>query len=263
MATKIHPLAVVDPKATIADDVEIGPFAVIGPEVTIGRGTKIWNHATVWGYTFIGEECEIFPYASIGMITQDLKFAGGRPGTKIGDRNRFREYVTVHSADKDGEFTVLGNDNYLLAYCHVGHDCIIGNNLIASNGATFGGHVTVEDNVIVGGGGTAFHQFCHIGKFSFTGGCAKVEQDIPPFMLGDGHPAKIRTFNKVGLERQGFDARQLSAVKFLFKAFYWEGKNRQQALEAVEASEFAEMAEAKHFCDFVRKSERGLAGGTR
>lgn len=263
MPQNIHPTAVVDPQAQIADDVEIGPFAVVGPDVSIGRGTKIWNHATVWGYTFIGEDCEIYPYASIGMVTQDLKFKGGRPGTKIGNRNRFREYVTVHSADTDGDFTIIGDDNYLLAYCHVGHDCIIGNHLIASNGATFGGHVTVEDHVIVGGGGTAFHQFCQIGQYSFTGGCAKVEQDIPPFMLGDGHPAKVRTFNKVGLERQGFTPGQLSAVKFIFKAFYWKGLNRQQAAELVKSSEYADTDEAKHFIGFVENSQRGLAGGTK
>ena len=263
MSTNIHPTAVVDPKAELAEGVEIGPYAVVGAGVRLGKGTKVWHHATVWGNTHVGSDCEIYPYASIGMRTQDLKFKGGSPGTKIGDRNIFREYVSINAATNDGEFTELGNDNYLLAYCHVGHCCKIGNHLIASNGATFAGHVVVEDHVGVGGGGTAIHQFCHIGKYAFIGGCNKVEQDIPPFMLGDGHPTKIRMFNKVGLERGGFDKDQMATVKFLFKTFYREGLNRLQAIEAVEKSEFAQTAEAQHFLAFAKRSERGLAGGSK
>ncbi len=263
MSGKIHPTAVVDPKAELASDVEVGPFAIIGPGARIGAGTKVWHHATIWGNTTIGEACEIYPYCSIGMQTQDLKFKGGSPGVKIGDRNIFREYVSINAATNDGEFTELGNDNYLLAYCHVGHCCKIGNNLIASNGATFAGHVIVEDHVGVGGGGTAIHQFCHIGKRSFIGGCSKVEQDIPPFMLGDGNPAKIRMFNKVGLERSGYTPEQMSAVKFIFKAFYRQGLNRQQAVEAVLGSEFADTAEVKAYVAFVEASERGITGGTK
>lgn len=263
MSEKIHPTAVVDPKAELAADVEVGPFAVIGPQARIGAGTKIWHHATVWGNTSIGENCEIYPYASIGMQTQDLKFKGGSPGVKIGDRNIFREYVSINAATTDGEFTELGNDNYLLAYCHVGHCCKIGNHLIASNGATFAGHVIVEDHVGIGGGGTAIHQFCHIGKRSFIGGCSKVEQDIPPFMLGDGNPARIRMFNKVGLERSGYTPEQMSAVKFIFKAFYREGLNRQQAIEKALASDFANTEEVKAYVAFVEASERGITGGSK
>lgn len=263
MSSKIHPTAVVDPKAELAADVEVGPFAIIGPEARIGAGTKIWHHATIWGNTSIGEACEIYPYASIGMQTQDLKFKGGSPGVKIGDRNIFREYVSINAATNDGESTELGNDNYLLAYCHVGHCCKIGNHLIASNGATFAGHVIVEDHVGVGGGGTAIHQFCHIGYRSFIGGCAKVEQDIPPFMLGDGNPAKIRMFNKVGLERGGFTPEQMSAVKFIFKAFYREGLNRQQAIELVKSSQFADTEEVTSYVAFAEASERGLTGGSK
>lgn len=263
MATSIHPTAVVDPKARLADGVEVGAYAVIGPEVTIGAGSKIWHHASICGYTFLGSECEVYPFASIGMRTQDLKYKGGRPGTRIGDRNVFREYVSINAATDDGDFTVIGDDNYFLAYCHVGHGCRIGNHLVASNGATFAGHVVVEDYVGIGGGGAGIHQFCRIGAHAFIGGCAKVEQDIPPYLLGDGHPAKIRMFNKTGLERRGFTAEQMATVKFLFKTFYRDGLNRQQALAAVKASPLAETEEAKRFIRFVEGSERGLTGGSK
>jgi len=263
MVTNVHPTAVVDPTAELAEGVEIGPYAVIGAGVKIGARSKIWHHATVWGDTSLGEENEVYPYASIGMQTQDLKFNGGSPGVRIGNRNTFREYVSVNAGTNDGELTVLGDHNYLLAYCHVGHACQIGNHLIASNGVAFAGHVIVGDHVGIGGGGTAIHQFCHIGRHAFIGGCAKVEQDVAPFMLGDGHPAKIRMFNKVGLERAGFDEAQLRVVKFLFKTFYREGLNRIQAIDAVKSSDFSDSSEARDFVRFVEESERGLAGGTK
>ena len=263
MVTNTHPTAIVDPSAELGENVEIGPYAVIGAGVKIGSRTKIWHHATVWGNTVLGEENEVYPYASIGMQTQDVKFSGGNPGIRIGNSNTFREYVSINAGTDDGEFTVLGDRNYLLAYCHVGHDCQIGDHLIASNGVAFAGHVIVEDHVTIGGGGTAIHQFCHIGRNAFIGGCAKVEQDVPPFMLGDGHPAKIRMFNKVGLERAGFDENQLRVVKFLFKTFYREGLNRMQAIEAVKSSDFSDTQEARSFVRFAEASERGLASGTK
>jgi UDP-N-acetylglucosamine acyltransferase len=262
MATNIHPSAIVDPQAELGDGVSIGPFSVIGPDVKIGAKTKIWHQANVWGNTSIGGGCEVYPFASIGMQTQDMKFTGGNPGTRIGDRNVIREYVSINAATNDDEYTEIGDDNLFLAYCHVGHCCKIGNHLIASNGATFAGHVVVEDHVGIGGGGTAIHQFCHIGQYSFIGGCAKVEQDIPPFMLGDGHPAKIRMFNKVGLERNGFDKEQIQTIKQLFKLFYRQGLNRQQAIEAIKGSDIASEAEVKTFVAFAEYSERGLAGGS-
>jgi len=262
MTGEIHPTAIVDPKAELAEGVSVGAYSVIGPDVKIGPNTKIWHQANVWGNTTIGENCEIFPFASIGMKTQDLKFKGGNPGTRIGNRNVIREYVSINAATNEGEYTEIGDDNLFLAYCHVGHCCKIGNHLIASNGATFAGHVIVEDHVGVGGGGTAIHQFCHIGQYSFIGGCAKVEQDIPPYMLGDGHPAKIRMFNKVGLERSGFDSEQLAVIKRIFKIFYRDGLNRQQALAALKEGDVANRDEAKAFIAFAESSERGLAGGS-
>jgi len=261
MTGEIHPTAIVDPKAELAEGVSVGAYSVIGPDVKIGPNTKIWHQANVWGNTTIGENCEIFPFASIGMKTQDLKFKGGNPGTRIGNRNVIREYVSINAATNEGEYTEIGDDNLFLAYCHVGHCCKIGNHLIASNGATLAGHVVVEDHVGIGGGGTAIHQFCHIGQFAFIGGCAKVEQDIPPYMLGDGHPAKIRMFNKVGLERNGFSAEQLVSIKRIFKLFYRDGLNRQQAISALKEGELASTKEARVFLEFAEASQRGLAGG--
>lgn len=262
MASEIHPTAIIDPKAELAEGVSVGAYSVVGPGVRIGPNTKLWHQTNIWGNTTIGADCEIYPFASIGMKTQDLKHKGGNPGTRIGNRNVIREYVSINAATNDGEYTEIGDDNLFLAYCHVGHCCKIGNHLIASNGATFAGHVIVEDHVGVGGGGTAIHQFCHIGQYSFIGGCAKVEQDIPPFMLGDGHPAKIRMFNKVGLERGGFTSEQLSVIKRVFKIFYRDGLNRQQALAALKEGEIANQEEAKIFVAFAESSERGLAGGS-
>ncbi len=262
MTGEIHPTAIVDPNAKLAEGVSVGAYSIIGPGVKLGRGTKIWHQANIWGNTTIGEDCEIYPFASVGMKTQDLKFKGGDPGVLIGDRNVIREYVSINAATNEGEYTEIGDDNLFLAYCHVGHCCKIGNHLIASNGATFAGHVVVEDHVGIGGGGTAIHQFCHIGQHAFIGGCAKVEQDIPPYMLGDGHPAKIRIFNKIGLERNGFSPEQLSVIKRIFKIFYRDGLNRQQALAELKNGDIADSKEAKAFIAFAESSERGLAGGS-
>jgi len=259
---QIHATAVVDSRAEIEEGVEIGPYAVVGAGVSIGAGSKVWHHATVWGNTVIGKDCEIYPYASIGKRTQDLKYEGGSPGVRIGDGNTFREYVSINAATNDGDFTEIGNHNYLLAYCHVGHCCKLGNHIVASNGAAFAGHVTVEDYAGIGGG-TAIHQFCHIGAHSFIGGCSKVQQDIPPYLLGDGSPARVRMYNKVGLERSGFGRAQLATVKFLFKAFYREGLNRQQAIDLVESSEFSDTPEARAYLAFVESSERGVAAGSK
>lgn len=262
MAADIHPTAIVDSRAQISDGASVGAYSVIGPDVRIGSGTRVWHQANVWGNTWIGENCEIYPFTSVGMKTQDMKYKGGNPGTRIGDRNVIREYVSINAATNDGEYTEIGDDNLFLAYCHVGHCCKIGNHLIASNGATFAGHVVVEDHVGIGGGGTAIHQFCHVGQYSFIGGCAKVEQDIPPYMLGDGHPAKIRMFNKIGLERSGFDSEQLSVIKRIFRIFYRDGLNRQQAIRTVKEGELGDREEAKAFIKFAESSERGLASGS-
>ncbi len=260
MATRIHPSAVVEPGAQLGAEVEIGAFAYVGPEVQLGDGTRLHHHASVEGFTALGQQCEIFPYACIGGKTQDLKFKGGRPGLRTGDRNVFREYVTIHAATNDGDFTVLGSDNTVLAYSHIAHDCVLGNHIVMSNAVSMAGHVTVEDHVVIGGA-AGIHQFCRIGAFAMLSAMAKLVQDLPPYFIADGTPAEVRAFNKVGLERNGHSAEQLERVKHIFRILYREGLNRTQALEKLAAHEQAGCAEFARVLQFAKTSERGLVPG--
>src|SRR5581483_3283827 len=182
MSSSIHPSAVIESGAQLAADVEIGPFCFVGAGVTLGAGTRLHHHAAVEGNTVLGERCEVFPFACLGGKTQDLKYKGGSPGVRIGSDNVFREYVTVHAATYDGEFTVIGDHNSLLAYSHVAHDCRLGNRIVASNLVGIAGHVIVEDFVILGAM-CGIHQFCRIGAYAMISAYAKVVQDIPPFII--------------------------------------------------------------------------------
>jgi UDP-N-acetylglucosamine acyltransferase len=260
MATSIHPTAIIEPGAQLGAGVTVGAYANIGGEVVLGTGTRVHHHATVEGRTVMGADCEVFPYACIGGKTQDLKFRGGHPGLRIGDRNVFREYVSVHEATNDGDFTVIGSDNLLLAYTHIAHDCILGNRIIASNYAGLAGHVVVEDCVVIGAFG-GVHQFCRIGAYAMLGACSKLVQDIPPFGIAEGSPATLRTYNKIGLERSGFTPGQLERVKQIHRILYRDGLNRSQALEKLSAHEQAGSAEFKRVIDFAKSSERGLVPG--
>lgn len=262
MTSLIHPTAIIEPGASLGADVEIGAYAFVGRGVTLGAGTRLHHHASVEGNTVLGERCEIFPYACIGGKTQDLKYKGGNPGVRIGSRNVFREYVTVHAATNDGEFTVIGDDNLLLAYCHVAHDCRLSDHIIASNGVGLAGHVTVEDYVVLGAH-SGVHQFCRIGAYSMVSAYAKIVQDVAPFFIADGQPAEIRAINKIGLERRNFSAEQLERVKQIHRILYRDGLNRSQALEKLAAHEQAESAEFQRMLAFAKASERGLASGGR
>ncbi len=260
MPAKIHPSAIVESGAELADGVEIGPFVYIGNKVRLGAGTKIHHHASVDGDTVLGSGCEVFPYCSIGSKTQDLKYKGGDPGVRIGDRNVFREYVSVHAATFDGEFTVIGNDNTLLAYSHVAHDCVLGDHIVMSNSISLAGHVIVEDHVTIGGV-AGVHQFCRIGAYAMVSAYSKVVQDIAPYFIADGQPAVIRSINKVGLERKGFTAEQLDRVKQVYRVLFREGLNRSQALEKLGAHAQVSSDEIQRVLTFAAKSERGLAPG--
>lgn len=260
MAGKIHPTAIVEPGAQLGADVEIGAYGFVGAGVTLGAGTKLHHHASVEGRTTLGAGCEIFPYACIGGKTQDLKYKGGKPGLLVGDRNVFREYVTIHCATNDGDFTRVGSDNTLLATCHVAHDCVMGDHIIMSNGAVLAGHVIVEDHVVIGGYG-GIHQFCRLGAYAMLSATAKLVQDLPPFFIADGTPAVVRAFNKVGLERNGFTAEQLDRVKQIYRIFYRDGLNRTQALEKLAAHPDAKSAEFQRVLVFAQASERGLTPG--
>ncbi len=252
-----HSSAVIHPKAKIGENCFIGPFCVIGENVTLGENCRLHSHIVIDGHTTLGQGNEIFPFAGIGLKTQDLKWKGGITRTEIADNNTFREYVTIHSATGDGEVTRVGSNNHILAYCHIAHNVTLGNHVIMSNVATLAGHVTVEDRAVIGGL-AAVHQFCRIGKMSIIGGCSKVVQDVPPFMMADGNPAETRTVNKVGLERNGISAEAQSALKLAFKILFREGLTIPNALKRIE-EELPQSPELLHLIQFIRRSERGIS----
>lgn len=252
----IHPTAVIDAKAEIEADCEIGPFCVIGPNVKLGARNRLHSHVVIDGHTVIGEENQIYPFVSIGMQSQDLKWNGGITHTEIGDRNTFREGVTVHSATSDGEYTRVGSDNHILAYCHLAHNAIVGNHNIMSNYSGVAGHVVIEDYTVIAAM-SGVHQFCRVGRMSMIGGCSKVVQDVPPYMIVDGNPAETRTINKIGLERKGVSPEAQTELRRAFKILFKEGLNHTNAIERIE-SELNLLPEVKTLVDFIRTSERGI-----
>lgn len=251
----IHSTAIIHPNAIIGADCEVGPYCVIGEHVTLGEKCKLHSHVVIDGHTKLGQGNEIFPFASIGLKTQDLKWTGGVTRTEIGDHNTFREYVSIHSATSDGGVTLVGSHNHVLAYSHIAHDCRIGSRIIMSNAATLAGHVTVEDHAVISI--SAVHQFCRIGKFAMIGGCSKVVQDVPPFMIADGNPAETRTVNKIGLERNGFSDEAQTALRQAYKIIFREGLTTSNALAKIEA-ELPALPEVKYLVEFIRASERGI-----
>ena len=257
MLEMIHPTAIIHPKARIGSGCEIGPYCVIGERVALGDKCKLHSHVVIDGHTKLGGQNEIFPFASIGLKTQDLKWKGGITRTEIGDANTFREYVTIHSATGDGEITRVGSHNTILAYCHIAHNVTLGDRVIMSNVATLAGHVTVEDYAVIGGL-AAVHQFCRIGKMAMIGGCSKVVQDVPPFMMADGNPAETRTVNKTGMERNSVSDEAQSALRQAYKILFREGLTVSNAITAVE-EKLPKLPEVKHLIQFVRSSERGIS----
>jgi len=258
MPTEVHPTAIIEKGAELDEGVSVGAYAYIGPNVKIGRGTQVMHHATVDGATTMGENNQVHPYAYIGGKTHDVKYKGGMPGLKIGSENVFREYSTVHCATIEGTDTIVGDHNLILAYSHIAHECVVGNHLIMSSHAALGGHVEVGDNVNIGWG-AGLHQFCRIGNYGMVGALSKVVQDVPPYMIADGNPAMVRTSNKVGLERAGFSADEITLVRRVFKAFYREGLNRRQAAEKLRADSKMDHALVREFLAFAEKSQRGLS----
>jgi UDP-N-acetylglucosamine acyltransferase len=255
--SRIHSSAIIHPQAQVGADCEIGPYCVIGEHVVLGRGCTLHSQVVVEGHTKLGQQNEIFPFACIGLKTQDLKWKGGVTLTEIGDHNTFREYVTIHSATGDGETTIVGSNNHILAYCHIAHNCTLGNHIIMSNVATLAGHVKVEDHAVIGGL-AAVHQFCRIGKLAMIGGCSKVVQDIPPFMIGDGNPAETRTVNKVGMERNGVSEEAHASLRQAYKILFREGLTIPNALVRIE-KELPPLPEVQYLVQFVRSSERGIS----
>ncbi|HEV2329676.1 MAG TPA: acyl-ACP--UDP-N-acetylglucosamine O-acyltransferase [Verrucomicrobiae bacterium] len=250
----IHRSAIVHPKAKIGAGCEIGPFCIVGEHVALGKKCKLHSHVVIEGHTKIGEENEFFSYVSIGLKTQDLKWKGGTTWTILGDNNTIREYVGINSATGDGEVTQLGSNNHILCNCHIGHNCIIGNHVIMG-GAILAGHVTVEDYARIST--CAIHQFCRIGKMSMIGGCSKVVQDVPPYMLADGNPAETRTINKVAMERSGMSDESQKALRSAYKILFREGLTVSNALAKIK-KELPQLPEIRHLAQFIRASERGI-----
>jgi len=253
----IHPTAVIHPKAQLGANCEIGPYCIIGEHVNLGDGCRLHSHVVVDGHTKLGKENEIFPFAAIGMKTQDLKWKGGVTRVEIGDRNVFREGVTIHCATNDGDATIVGSNNLLIIYAHVAHDCRLGDGIIMSGFAGLAGHVIVEDGAVFAGY-VAVHQFCRIGKLSMIGGCSKIVQDVPPFMIVDGNPGETRTINKVGLERHGVSEETQNALRQAYKIIFREGLTIPNALAKIE-SELPPSPELQHLVQFARASERGIS----
>ena len=252
----IHPTAIIHPKAQIGSGCKIGPYCVIHEHVTLGDNCNLHSHVVVDGHTKLGARNEIFPFAAIGMKTQDLKYKGGAPRLEIGDDNVFREGVTVHCGTNDGEATSIGSHNLFIIHAHVAHDCVLGNHIIMSGFAGLAGHCVVEDYAIFAGY-VAVHQFCRIGKLSMIGGCSKIVQDVPPFMIVDGNPGETRTINKVGLERAELSDEAQTALRAAYKIIFREGLSTPNALAKVEA-ELPALPEVKHLVQCIRASERGI-----
>jgi UDP-N-acetylglucosamine acyltransferase len=258
---RIHPTALVDPQAQIADNVEIGPYAIVGPAVTVGAGTTVGAHAVISGRTTIGRDNRIFAHTAIGGDPQDKKYAGEDTQLVIGDRNTIREFCTFNTGTvQGGGVTRLGSDNWVMAYVHVAHDCLVGDNCILANNATLGGHAIVGDWVILGGL-TAVHQFVKIGSHAMTGGGSILVQDLPPFVICQGNPVSPHGLNSEGLKRRGFAPEAIALLRRAYKAVYREGLTAAQAAEslaalAAEAPEHR--AHVDSLRDFVQQSQRGI-----
>ena len=251
---KIHPSASIHPNAQLHDGVVIGQGAIIGPQVVIGSGTSIGPNSVVDGKTILGKNNKIFPNVFLGLEPQDLKYKGANTELIIGDDNTFRECVTINKATYKGEKTIIGNNNLLMAYSHIGHNCEIGNNVILSNSVQVAGHVIIEDCAIVGGC-LGIHQFVHIGYLSMIGGMTRVTRDVPPFCLAEGSPGRLRGLNKVGIKRSGLIEENNLNLKLLLKTWLLLFKSDYIISEAVEIAMSQELDfSSKRLCEFVRDS---------
>lgn len=253
----IHQTAFIDPKAILDSSVEVGAYSVIGPEVELGAGCQIGHHVVIEGPTKIGARCRVFPFASLGLEPQDKKFQGERSHLEIGKDNTIREYVTINrGTEVGGGITKLGDHGWIMAYCHIAHDCIVGNHVTMSNGATLGGHVIVKDYANISGL-SGVHQFCRIGEYAIVGGQSMITQDVVPFAIAAGNRAKLAGVNYIGLDRKGFTSEEIDIINQAFKIFFKSGLTRDVALIKLK-EEFPESAHIKMFADFIQSSERGV-----
>ena len=253
---QIHSTAIVDSGAEIGSGTMIGPYCIIGPEVTLGAECWLQHHVTLCGPTRAGVRNKFYAYCSIGQQSQDLKYRGEPTYLEIGHDNTFREFVTVNRSTTSEGKTRIGSRGNFLAYSHIGHDCTVGDEVVFSNNGTLAGHVRIDDNAVMGGL-TAVHQFCRIGRFAITGGCSKIVQDVPPFMIADGNPAKVRGINLVGMERKGVAPEAVKLIKEAFRIIYRSKYNTRQALEAIR-NQLPATEEIALIIDFIENSERGI-----
>jgi UDP-N-acetylglucosamine acyltransferase len=253
----IHKTAIVSDGAILAEDVYVGPYSVISADVSIGPGTSIGPHCVIDEHTKIGQNCQIFSGAVVGSITQDKKFNKKKSYLEIGDNNIIREYATINRGTEESSKTKIGSNCLFMAYSHIAHDCIIGDNVVIANCGTLAGHVLLEEGVIVGGL-AAVHQFVRVGRLSIIGGCSKVVQDIVPYAMADGHPAKIYKVNTIGLDRSGFSESAKDNLKRAFKIIFSMRLNVKNALLKIE-KDLPRAQEISILLDFIRNSERGIS----
>ncbi|NOL48969.1 acyl-ACP--UDP-N-acetylglucosamine O-acyltransferase [Pelistega europaea] len=260
----VHSTAIVHEGAQLHDTVEVGAYSVIHAHVKIGAGTKIGEHCVIDGHTTIGENNVFYRFCSIGGIPQDKKYAGEQTCLEIGNGNTFREFVTVNTGTvQDVGTTRIGDDNWIMAYVHIAHDCQVGNHTIIANAVQLAGHIHIGDWAIIGGLSAA-HQFTHIGAHSMTGGTSSIRQDIPPFVLGAGQPYKPVGINSEGLKRRGFTTEQIQVLREAYKIIYMRQLSRNEAVEEIKRLQTANPDSAQHlqlFLDFFAESERGVGRG--
>lgn len=253
----IHPSAFVHPKAELGEGVEVGPFAYVGEFVKIGKGSKLDHHACVEGHTTLGIENEVGPFSVIGGKPQDLKYKNEPTLLEVGDRNKFRENVTVNVGTVTGTGrTKIGSDCLIMAYCHVAHDCVVGDKVVMANYTGLSGHVTVEDWAIISGM-CGVSQFLRVGKHAFIGGMTSIRKDVAPYVIAVGDPSEVRGLNLVGLKRRGFDGERLKAVSDAYRIYFEQGLERDQALAEIDRL-FPTQADVRYFADFIRSSEKGI-----
>jgi len=258
---QIHPTAIISPKAKLETGVVVGAYSIISDNVVVGKNTKIGSHCVIEGNTTIGNNCEIFTGAVIGSRPQDLKFKNEKVFLEIGNNNIIREYCTLNPGTEEGAKTIVGDNNLLMAYSHVAHDCKIGNSCVLANNSTLAGHVTIEDKAVIGGL-VAIHQFVRIGMLSIIGGCSKVVQDIPPFSTCDGHPARVFGLNLIGLRRKGISQESIKQISKAFKLIFNSGLSVKHAIQKAE-KELEQSEEIVYLINFAKNSERGLTRSCR
>jgi UDP-N-acetylglucosamine acyltransferase len=254
----IHATAIIHPTAQLDAGVSVGPYSIVGEQVKIGAGTQVGAHVVIERWTEIGRDNQIFQFASVGAAPQDLKYRGEETWLVLGDRNRIREFATLHRGTPDGGGrTVVGSDNLFMAYSHVAHDCRVHNRVVMANAATLAGHVEIEDNAILGGL-MAVHQFCRVGCHTMISGGAMITQDIPPYTIAQGDRAKTIGINLVGLKRRGFPEATIRGIKNAYRLMFRSGLRLEAALERIEL-EYGTIPEVRHFTAFIKESQRGIA----